>query len=59
MLTAHSYSAAYVLSQQRPEPEVKPEPVIVTPQQARDMDETAGINDKEHEKCDANNASGS
>lgn len=50
MISTHQWSAAYVLSQQRPEPEVKTEPVIVTPQQARDMDETAGINDKEQVK---------
>lgn len=49
-MTAHEYSAAYVKAQQQAEQQKTAEPVVVTPQQARDMDETAGIQDKEQVK---------
>lgn len=47
MITAHEWSAAYVKAQQQAEQQKPPEPVVVTPQQARDMDDMAGIQDKE------------
>ena len=50
MITAHEWSAAYVKAQQQAEQQNTSEPVVVTPQQARDMDDTMGIQDKEQVK---------
>lgn len=50
MISAHEWSAAYVKAQQQAEQQKATGPVVVTPQQARDMDETMGIQDKEQVK---------
>jgi hypothetical protein len=58
MLTAHSYSAAYVKAQQRQEPAPKPDMhasysphcLEVWAEVVSAVDETAGINDKEQVK---------
>lgn len=43
MITAHEWSAAYVKAQQQAEQQKTAEPVVVTPQQARDMDDTFSL----------------